>query len=805
MKKIAIVPGLLLLSFILFGCVGHEHSYLTETTVSPGCLTDGLMTYTCECGDTYTEPIHSKGKHDWNEGEVSVPMSCLSDGTIQYTCTSCGETREEPIVSPGEHSWNEGTVTSAMTCLSDGTMVYTCTSCGETREEAIPSPGSHTWSDPVTVKLPSCTEPGQTSITCTVCGETEYTTLDASGHSWDDGVVTLEPACLEAGILTFTCTVCGETRTESLPKIGEHDWNSGKVTAESACGEPGVKTYVCRKCGEEKTEPLPLLEEHTWDSGIVLKDSNCAELGDMEYTCKICGRIRAVKIAMTKTHTWNTGTVKTAASCSLAGEMQYTCVYCDAEKTEPIPATGKHIWDAGTVTHPASCGTTGARLLTCTVCQSTASEAIPATGNHLWDEGRVTKAATMLAEGTRTFTCTVCGGTSQSSIPKVVDEKTAVYTTDSTLYINEIPVHGILKMDGKYYIPLEILDDENIIPEGIVNTGFYQDYYYVNFEYNRYDKKISFTDRENLIDPDRLLGTGAPSDIPLKYNKTMLNHALWILNGEYPMTRLDLIGAKQKGNDFYISLTLNATLSKEDDLIGEVLPSLRRTTDRETVCAIHDWIVNKITYNPLISRPWWATQQIYEQANNAIIKAESEYYLPNNITISSGYGVCQNYAEIFREMCSRLGIICKYVSGMGNSSSHGWNKVCLDGEWLYVDCTFDDPVSQTPICSRDYCLVGPEVMVSNHEWNGDDYPMPAEYDPAWEQLDCNNITSADMFRKCLVAQLMQKKTSFLLRTTAAGAYGGFSCLFHYNVGFSMFRSSYDYEAGGYRVNVEYWD
>ena len=96
-------------------------------------------------------------------------------------------------------------------------------------------------------------------------------------------------------------------------------------------------------------------------------------------------------------------------------------------------------------------------------------------------------------------------------------------------------------------------------------------------------------------------------------------------------------------------------------------------------------------------------------------------------------------------------------------------------------------------------------MVSNHEWNGDDYPMPDEYDPAWEQLDCNNITSADMFRKCLVAQLMQKKTSFLLRTTAAGAYGGFSCLFHYNVGFSMFRSSYDYEAGGYRVNVEYWD
>ena len=29
--------------------------------------------------------------------------------------------------------------------------------------------------------------------------------------------------------------------------------------------------------------------------------------------------------------------------------------------------------------------------------------------------------------------------------------------------------------------------------------------------------------------------------------------------------------------------------------------------------------------------------------------------------------------------------------------------------------------------------------------------MPDAYDPAWEQLDPNNVTSADMFRKCLLA------------------------------------------------------
>lgn len=35
----------------------HEHNYTEEITVEATCETDGEATYTCECGDTYTEPI----------------------------------------------------------------------------------------------------------------------------------------------------------------------------------------------------------------------------------------------------------------------------------------------------------------------------------------------------------------------------------------------------------------------------------------------------------------------------------------------------------------------------------------------------------------------------------------------------------------------------------------------------------------------------------------------------------------------------------------------------------------------------
>ena len=35
----------------------HEHKYSTKLTIEPTCSEDGELTYTCECGDTYTEVV----------------------------------------------------------------------------------------------------------------------------------------------------------------------------------------------------------------------------------------------------------------------------------------------------------------------------------------------------------------------------------------------------------------------------------------------------------------------------------------------------------------------------------------------------------------------------------------------------------------------------------------------------------------------------------------------------------------------------------------------------------------------------
>lgn len=50
----------------------HTHSYTGTVTGEPGCGAEGTMTYSCGCGDSYTEPIPPTGAHSYAGGACSV-------------------------------------------------------------------------------------------------------------------------------------------------------------------------------------------------------------------------------------------------------------------------------------------------------------------------------------------------------------------------------------------------------------------------------------------------------------------------------------------------------------------------------------------------------------------------------------------------------------------------------------------------------------------------------------------------------------------------------------------------------------
>ncbi|MBE6941889.1 MAG: hypothetical protein E7455_06395, partial [Ruminococcaceae bacterium] len=65
----------------------HEHEYTAKVTTEPTCTAAGVKTYTCECGDSYTETIAALG-HSY-KAVVTAP-TCTAAGYTTYTCATCG-------------------------------------------------------------------------------------------------------------------------------------------------------------------------------------------------------------------------------------------------------------------------------------------------------------------------------------------------------------------------------------------------------------------------------------------------------------------------------------------------------------------------------------------------------------------------------------------------------------------------------------------------------------------------------------------------------------------------------------------
>lgn len=203
--------------FLTFEYDGADHVYEEKITKQP-CVEAGEKTFTCTCGDSYTEVIPATGSHDFQKG----------------SCTACGE--KDPDYH--EHAYDEGVITTQPDCVNEGVKTFTC-ACGD-----------------------SYTEP-----------------VAAAGHSYDDGVETVPATCVAEGTKVFTCTKCaagteGHTKTETIAKLG-HKYDEGVVSTEPGCETTGERIYTCSQCadgveGHTKTETISATG-HAYANGVCLK------------------------------------------------------------------------------------------------------------------------------------------------------------------------------------------------------------------------------------------------------------------------------------------------------------------------------------------------------------------------------------------------------------------------------------------------------------------------------------------------------------------------------------------------------
>lgn len=200
----------------------HTHSY-EKTVTEPTCTENGSATYTCACGDTYTESIPAPG-HKFSQW-VGVPgggsqsrwcevcgfeerealSECAHEDlrwseVVQPTCTETGNTAgalcydcgryvvvPEKIPALG-HSFSEGVA-------GDNCVVFTCQRCGHQQveyPEAPPIPPTEP-TEPTEPSQPAPTEPAPTQPTTTTPPQVDATEEEEpkEGTPWLIPVLTI--------------------------------------------------------------------------------------------------------------------------------------------------------------------------------------------------------------------------------------------------------------------------------------------------------------------------------------------------------------------------------------------------------------------------------------------------------------------------------------------------------------------------------------------------------------------------------------------------------------------------------------
>lgn len=154
------------------------------------------------------------------------------------------------------------------------------------------------------------------------------------------------------------------------------------------------------------------------------------------------------------------------------------------------------------------------------------------------------------------------------------------------------------------------------------------------------------------------------------------------------------------------------------------------TTDYDKVLAIHDFVVNHMTYikggkesygpdlDPSIDLTAYENTNIsFETDQTRDLPDELGFGAENNTlyaamrALKHGTGVCNNYAALFGLLCYAQGIPAMYAGGTAYEL-HAWNAVKVDGEWRWVDTTWDDQASGI---RYDYFLCPTEFISTDHE------------------------------------------------------------------------------------------
>lgn len=95
-------------------------------------------------------------------------------------------------------------------------------------------------------------------------------------------------------------------------------------------------------------------------------------------------------------------------------------------------------------------------------------------------------------------------------------------------------------------------------------------------------------------------------------------------------------------------------------------------------------------------------------------------------------GICEAYSRTLFLLLGMAGIPCHIVAGEAGEP-HSWILARIDGEWLHIDATWDDPLTPDGqgILSHRYFMLNDRQMAADHSWQQGQWPDSAARDAAF--------------------------------------------------------------------------
>ena len=279
---------------VFIDVASHTHSYTSAITKQPTCTETGTKTFTCSCGDSYTETIPAKGHTEATV--IGNAATCTTTGlTDGKKCSVCGTTTvAQQTIAKKAHT--EVTVTGkAATCTATGlTDGKKCSVCGTVTKEQETIKASGHKEVVIPAVAPTYTTVGKTEgKKCSVCGTVTVAQKDVAKLTLATPVVTVKNSA--TGVKVTWGAIDGAESYKVYRKT--YSTKTKKYGSWKTCGTVTTTSYVDTKA-KSGTKYVYTVKALNGDVKSGIKSSSSI-LFLSQPTVKIANNASGVKV------TWN--------------------------------------------------------------------------------------------------------------------------------------------------------------------------------------------------------------------------------------------------------------------------------------------------------------------------------------------------------------------------------------------------------------------------------------------------------------------------------------------------------------------